>query len=270
MEESTMAPSTPMADSSTAPSAYVDVDDGILVMTINRPYARNAIDGSAARIIADAMVRLDADDSLRLGILTGADRSFSAGMDLKAFLEGQEISLDGRGMAGFCEVPPAKPLIAAVEGWALAGGFEMALTCDMMVAADDAKFGLPEPRRGLVAGAGGLLRLPRCVPRNIATEIALTGATFDAVQAHSWGLVNHLTPPGGALDRALTLGRAIVANGPLAVTATMRVLADSARWSDEDAFARQWEIIGPVFDSEDAREGALAFTEKRPPVWRGQ
>jgi enoyl-CoA hydratase len=190
-------------------------------------------------------------------------------MDLKAFLAGERPSIGERGFAGIVERPPAKPLIAAVEGYALAGGFEIVLACDLVVAADDATFGLPEVTRGLVAAGGGLMRLSRRIPYPLAAEWALTGARVRATRAHEVGLVNRLTPTGQALPAALDLARSIGRNGPLAVRATKRILRSARDWSGEEEFTRQREITEPVRSSEDAREGARAFAERRTPVWRG-
>ncbi|MFD7500847.1 crotonase/enoyl-CoA hydratase family protein [Streptomyces sp. NPDC059850] len=253
-----------------SPEATVETRGAVLVVTIDRPEVRNAVNTATARAIGAAMERLDTDDTVRVGVLTGAGGTFSAGMDLKAFLAGERPSVPGRGFAGLVEAPPAKPLIAAVEGFALAGGFEIALACDLIVAAENAWFGLPEVRRGLMAGGGGLLRLPRRVPLGTAAEWALTGDRIDAARAHAAGLVNRLTPPGGALAVALSLASRIAENGPLAVRATKRVLGEGGQWPAEEAFARQNAIYEPVRSSEDAREGASAFTEKRDPVWRGR
>ncbi|HEX3792003.1 MAG TPA: crotonase/enoyl-CoA hydratase family protein [Pseudonocardiaceae bacterium] len=242
----------------------------ILIITINRPTARNAIDASVTTGVAAALDDLDARDELSIGILTGAGGTFCAGMDLKAFLRGENVTLPGRGLAGMAEAPPRKPIIAAVEGYALAGGCELVLACDLVVAAEDAKFGIPEVRRGLVAAAGGLLRLPRRIPPNIAMEFALTGDFFPAQDAHRYGLVNRLTEPGGALAGALELAERITANAPLAVRATKEIINRSADWTSDEAFARQAEITAPVFRSADAREGAQAFAEKRAPVWQAK
>lgn len=247
-----------------------EVVDGVLVVTINRPDARNAINTVTAEAIGAAMDRLDSDPTLVSGIITGAGSTFCAGMDLKAFLAGEKPSIPGRGFAGIVEGPPSKPLIAAVEGYALAGGFEIALACDMIVAADDVKFGLPEVKRGLVAAGGGLMRLPQRVPYHLAMEWALTGAMITAQQAHEVFLVNRLTPRGGALAAALELGRAIAANGPLAVRATKQVIVEAPEWSRDEMFDRQRDITVPVRGSEDAREGATAFKEKRAPRWQGR
>lgn len=246
-----------------------DVVDGVLVVTINRPETRNAIDTATAVAIGDAMDRLDSDSSIASGIVTGAGGTFCAGMDLKAFLAGEKPSIPGRGFAGIVEQPPAKPIIAAVEGYAIAGGFEVALACDMIVAADDAKFGLPEVKRGLVAAGGGLMRLPQRVPYHLAMEWAVTGDLVTAQRAYDVCLVNRLATPGAALDLALELAHAIAANGPLAVAATKRIITEAPRWAAEEMFEKQREISVPVRESQDAREGATAFKEKRAPRWRG-
>jgi enoyl-CoA hydratase len=252
------------------PTVLVEREGTTLVVTINRPRARNSIDQATAQAMAAAFDQLEDDDALTAGILTGAGGFFSAGMDLKAFLRGESPGVPGRGLGGLTERPPSKPLIAAVEGPALAGGCELALACDLIVASDQASFGLPEAKRGLVAAAGGLIRLPRRIPAAVAMELALTGDPLPAVDAHRWGLVNHLTAPGGALSGARDLAARIGANGPLAVRASKRIIVESADWSAEDMWQRQAELMGPVVASEDAREGATAFAEKRAPVWRGR
>ena len=239
----------------------------VLVVTINRPAARNAIDHATSQAIADAMDLLDADAALTIGILTGAGGHFCAGMDLKAFLRGERVELEGRGLAGIVETPPAKPLIAAIEGYALAGGCEIALACDLIVAANNAQFGLPEVKRGLIAGSGGLIRLPQRIPRQIALEYALTGKLMTAPLAQQWGLVNRLTAPGAALDGARSLAGEITANGPLAVRMTKRVMSEAPTWVAQEVWARQRALLEQVIASNDAREGALAFAEKRPPRW---
>jgi len=244
----------------------VEPDGDVLVVTIDRPEARNAVNTEVAEGLAAAVDRLDGDDGLRVGVLTGAGGTFCAGMDLKAFLAGERPFVGDRGFAGIVRRPPRKPLIAAVEGWAVAGGFEIALACDLIVAARDARFGIPEVKRGLVAAGGALIRLPRRIPYHLAVELALTGDPIDAERAHAVGLVARLAEPGGAVAAATELATTIAANGPLAVAATKRILtADEA-----GAWERQAEITEPVFASEDAREGARAFAEKRPPVWRGR
>ena len=253
-----------------ADAVLVEQRDRILIITINRPAARNAIDAAVTTGIAAAMDDLDRRTDLSIGILTGAGGTFSAGMDLKTFLRGENVTLPGRGLAGLTEAPPKKPLIAAVEGYALAGGCELVLSCDLVVAADDAKFGIPEVRRGLVAAAGGLIRLPRRIPPQVAMEYALTGDFFTATDAHGYGLVNRVTVPGGALSGAVELAERITANAPLAIAATKEIIVRSADWDGDDMFRRQQELVRPILESADAREGAAAFAEKRPPVWRGE
>jgi enoyl-CoA hydratase len=252
------------------PAVTTERRDAVLVVTIDRPEARNAINAAVARGVAAALDELDGDDALRAGVLTGAGGFFSAGMDLKAFVAGESPHVDGRGFAGIVERPPAKPLIAAIEGFALAGGFEVALACDLLVAARDARLGIPEVKRGLVASGGALLRLPRRIPYHVAMELALTGDPIDARRGYELGVVNRLAEPGGALDAALELAAAVVGNGPLALAAAKRILVEAPGWPEDELWARQEEIAGPVFASEDAREGATAFAEKRPPRWRGR
>jgi enoyl-CoA hydratase len=253
-----------------ADAVLSECSDGIAVITINRPEARNAVNGEVARGIAAAVEEFDGSADVRVLILTGAGGTFSAGMDLKGFLAGESPSVAGRGFGGITERPPAKPVIAAVEGYALAGGFEIALSCDMIVASEAARFGLPEVRRGLVAGAGGLLRLPRRVPYHLAMEIALTGEHFTAERLQQAGLVSRVVGVGEALAGARELAARVAQGAPLAVAASKRVIVESADWAGGEAFARQGEVIGPVFVSADAMEGAAAFAEKRAPVWRGE
>jgi enoyl-CoA hydratase len=251
-----------------ADDVLVEQRDRILIITINRPAARNAIDAAVTSGVAAAMDQLDERKDLSIGILTGAGGTFCAGMDLKAFLRGEQVALPGRGLAGFTQAPPKKPLIAAVEGYALAGGFELALACDLVVAAENAKFGIPEVKRGLAAAGGGLLRLPRRIPQNLAMEYALTGDFFSAPDAQRFGLVNRVTPEGGALEGAVQLAERITANAPLSIAASKEVITASADWTAEDMWDRQQEILQPILGSADAREGASAFAEKRAPVWR--
>jgi enoyl-CoA hydratase len=242
----------------------------VLVITINRPDQRNAVNAAVATGIATALDALDANPDHRVGVLTGAGKGFCAGMDLKAFVAGETVQAGDRGFAGITRRGSDKPLIAAIEGFALAGGLEVALACDLIVAAKGARLGIPEVKRSLVAAGGGLLRLPRVLPRNIAVELALTGEPISAERAHELGMVNQLTEPGAALDAAIELAGVIAANGPLALSATKRVLRESVDWPEEQFFERQEQIARPVFTSEDAREGATAFAERRPPVWRGR
>jgi enoyl-CoA hydratase len=242
----------------------------ILLITINRPDQRNAVNAAVAQGIGAALDELDRDDDLSLGVLTGAGKGFCAGMDLKAFLEGEVPYAGDRGFAGITQRSSTKPLIAAIEGFAVAGGLEVALACDLIVAARGAKLGIPEVKRSLVAAGGGLLRLPRVLPRNVAMELALTGDPIEAERGYELGLVNRLAEPGEALAAAIELAEAIAANGPLALAATKRILQESVDWPDAEFFARQGEIVAPVQGSEDAREGARAFAEKRAPVWKGR
>ena len=250
-------------------SVIVEPRDAILLITFNRPEARNAVDRATADAVGAAIDLLERDAALRVGVIAGNGPVFCAGMDLKAFSRGESPRTPERGFAGLTSTPPVKPLIAAVEGAAVGGGFEVVLSCDLVVASTSARFGLPEVKRGLTAAGGGLLRLPSRVPYNRAMEMILTGELIDAEQAHREGLLNRLVPPGEALDTALTLAGVIAANGPLAVIASKRVVTDSRDWMVAEAFGRQESIVGPVRQSADAREGALAFAEKRPPVWQG-
>ncbi len=245
-------------------------DNGILVITLNRPKARNAANRALAEGVAAAIDELDGNEDLRVAILTGAGGTFCSGMDLKAFVTGEMPHIAGRGFAGLTESSPRKPLIAAVEGYALAGGLELAISCDMIVAADDAKFGIPEVKRGLAAAAGGLMKLPRQVPPRIAMELALTGDFIDAQRALEIGLINKVVPSGSALDGAKELASRIAANGPMAVAASKAVLLQQQDWNTSEMFKKQGDIVNAVFTSEDAIEGATAFAEKRAPNWKGK
>lgn len=249
-------------------AVLIERRDRILVITINRPEAKNAVNAEVSQALAAATDRLDDDPGLSVGIVTGAGGSFCAGMDLKAFTRGENVAVKGRGL-GFTERPPVKPIIAAVEGYALAGGTELALATDLIVAATNSAFGIPEVKRGLVAAGGGLLRLPQRIPYQIAMELALTGDPLTAPRAHELGLVNVLAEPGHALEAAIELASRITANGPLAVAATKRVIVESRGWSPENQWREQAKIVMPVFGSADAREGAVAFAEKRAPNWTG-
>lgn len=246
-----------------------EVADGIATITINRPEARNAVNAAVALAIADATDQIDQRDDIQAAILTGAGGAFSAGMDLKAFLRGENVKPYGRGFAGLTDAKIRKPLIAAVEGPALAGGFEMALACDLIVASETSKFGLPEVKRGLVANAGGLVRLPRQLPYRLALELVLTGDTISAQELLAHGLINRVAPAGQVLAVARQLAATIAANGPMAVAVSKRVMQASQDWPSTELFERQNAYTLPVFKSDDAKEGATAFAEKRKPVWTG-
>jgi enoyl-CoA hydratase/carnithine racemase len=242
----------------------------VQVITINRPEARNALNGAVAAGIRDAADELDADASLQVGVLTGAGGTFSSGMDLKAFLKGETPSFPGRGLCGITQTPPRKPLIGAAEGWALAGGFELLLACDMVVAGTSARFGVPEVKRALVAGAGGALLLARRIPRALALELLLTGDPIDAARAAEVGLVNRVVDDGQALAAALELAARIAANGPLALIATKEISNGGGDWTAAERWDQMARRMQPVFTSQDAQEGARAFAERRAPVWKSQ
>lgn len=251
-------------------TVLLDRCDAITVLTVNRPAARNAIDLATAKAIEAAIDEFEADDTARVLVFTGADGTFSAGMDLIGMTRGEFPVTEHRGPLGIAAKPPAKPMISAVEGFALAGGFELALSGDLIVAARDAKFGIPEVKRGLVASGGGVMRLTQRLPRSIAAELALTGGRISAERLHQLGLVNRVTEPGEALEVALELAGEIAAAAPLAVAASKRIIDESPDWNTAEGFAKQGEIALPAIVSKDAAEGALAFAEKRDPVWQGR
>jgi enoyl-CoA hydratase len=244
--------------------------DGILQITINRPGRRNAVNQAVSEGIAAALDQLDEREDLAAGILTGAGGTFCSGMDLRAFLGGEVPTLPGRGFAGVTRRPPRKPLIAAVEGYAIAGGFEIVLSCDLVVASDEAMFGVPEVKRGLTAAGGALFRLPRKIPFHVALEMVLTGELIPAARAAELGLVGRLVAPGRAVAAARELAGIVAANGPLAVQASKAVMWESLDWPLAEGFDRQSRWTDAVRSSDDAAEGARAFTEKRPPVWSGR
>jgi enoyl-CoA hydratase len=250
-------------------AVLTEVEDGVLIVTMNRPEAKNAMNKAQAEGIAAAMDRLEADGDLRCAILTGAGGTFCSGMDLKGFLRGERPSIEGRGFGGLTEWTPSKPVIAAVDGYALAGGMELAMSCDLIVASAASKFGIPEAKRGLAAAAGGLIKLPRQIPPRIAMELALTGDFISAQRAYDLGFVNRVVE-GPSIDGAKELAKAVAANGPLALIASKAVIRQSHTWSDAEMWTKQGAIVAPVFVSEDAREGSLAFAEKRKPNWQGK
>jgi enoyl-CoA hydratase len=242
----------------------------VLLITLNRPEVRNAVNAALAAGVAGALEELDGDEGLSVGVLTGAAGFFSAGMDLGAFVKGESPWFGDRGFAGIAQRASRKPLIAAIEGFAIAGGMEIALACDLIVAARGAKMGIPEVTRALVAAGGALLRLPRRMPYHVVMELALTGDLLPAERFHELGLVNRVTDPGGAVDAALELAGRLARNAPLALIASKQIVQQQFDWSAEEMWEKQGAISGPVFASEDAKEGANAFKEKREPVWQGR
>jgi enoyl-CoA hydratase len=257
-------------DDDDAPVVLAERREGVLLITINRPEVRNAVNAAVAAGVAGALEELDDDDSLSVGVLTGAGGFFCAGMDLGAFVKGEAPWFGDRGFAGISQRASEKPLIAAIEGFAVAGGMEIALACDLIVAARGAKMGIPEAKRSLVAAGGALLRLPRRMPYHLVMELALTGDPLPADRFYELGLVNRLAEPGSAVDVALELAATLAKNGPLALIASKRILQEQFDWQSSEMWQRQAEITAPVMSSEDAREGASAFKEKREPVWRGR
>ncbi len=242
----------------------------VLLITLNRPEVRNAVNAALAAGLAGAMDELDGDDGLSVGVLTGTGGFFSAGMDLGAFVKGESAWFGDRGFAGITQRAARKPLIAAIEGFAVAGGMEIALSCDLIVAARGAKLGIPEVKRSLVAAGGALLRMPRRMPYHMVMELALTGDVQPAERFHDLGLVNRVVEPGSAVDVALELAGTLAKNAPLALIASKQILQEQFDWSSAEMWEKQGAISGPVFASEDAREGSAAFKEKRDPVWKGR
>jgi enoyl-CoA hydratase len=253
-----------------APAVLTERRDNVLLITINRPEMRNAVNAAVAEGIGKAMDELDSDDSLFVGVLTGAGGYFCAGMDLGAFVKGESAWYGDRGFAGIAQRASRKPLIAAIEGFAVAGGMEIAISCDLIVAAAGAKMGIPEAKRSLVAAGGALLRLPRRMPYHVVMELALTGDPLPAERFQEFGIVNRIAEPGTAVDVALELAAQIAKSAPLAVIASKQVIEEQFDWTLENMWEKQAAITGPVFISEDAKEGSLAFKEKRDPVWKGR
>jgi enoyl-CoA hydratase len=258
------------ADAPEQPAVLTERRGSVLLITLNRPQVRNAVNAALAEGVGKALDELDADASLSVGVLTGAGGFFCAGMDLGAFVKGESPWYGDRGFAGIAQRSAEKPLIAAIEGFAVAGGMEIALACDLIVAAKGAKLGIPEVKRSLVAAGGALLRLPRRMPYHVVMELALTGDPFLAERFHELGVVNRLADPGGAVDVALELAATLAKNGPLGLRAAKMILQEQWDWNTEEMWAKQGEIAGPVMASEDAKEGASAFKEKREPVWKGR
>jgi enoyl-CoA hydratase len=252
------------------PAVLAERRDDILVITLNRPEVRNAVNAAVAEGIAAALDELDDDAGLAVGIVTGAGGYFSAGMDLGAFVAGESPYFADRGFAGITRRAARKPLVAAIEGFAVAGGLEVALACDLIVAARGAKLGIPEAKRSLVAAGGALIHLPKRMPYHAVMELALTGDPLPAERLHELGVVNRLADPGGALEAAIELAGAIKQNGPLALAASKEIVQRQYDWPAAEMWERQGEIAGPVMASEDAKEGARAFKEKREPRWQGR
>jgi enoyl-CoA hydratase len=257
-------------EATTAEPVLTEHRGDVLLITLNRPEVRNAVNAALAEGVARALDELDADGGLSVGVLTGAGGFFCAGMDLGAFVRGESPYFGDRGFAGITRRAARKPLIAAIEGFAVAGGLEIALSCDLIVAARGAKMGIPEAKRSIVAAGGALLRLPRRIPYHLVMELALTGDPFPADRFHELGLVNRLVEPGSAVEAALELAAQLSKNGPLALAASKQILEQQFDWSSAEMWDRQSEITQPVMSSEDAREGASAFKEKREPVWKGR
>ncbi|MEV7320786.1 crotonase/enoyl-CoA hydratase family protein [Streptomyces sp. NPDC093970] len=245
-------------------------DGRTLLITIDRPRARNAVNASVAAGLASALDELESDPELRAGVLTGSEGNFSAGMDLKAALQGESPDVPGRGFGGVTEVDRQKPLIAAVEGWAVGGGFELALACDLIVASQDAHFGLPEVTRGLIAAGGGVIRLPRRIPYHLAMGVLLTGEPMTGRRAGELGLVNQVVPAGQAVAEALLLAERLAANAPLALAAVKEVVRAADGAPESEAFAAQRTVMKKLMATADVREGMTAFAERRAPQWTGK
>lgn len=246
------------------------LDGGVLHLELNRPHARNAVNDDLSQRLGDLLHEFDQDPELRVAVLSGRGPGFCAGLDLKAFLSGETGEHPVRGFAGLTGKPPEKPIIAAVEGFALAGGFEMAVCCDLIVAAEDAKLGLPEVQRGVIADGGALLHLPRRVPYQWVMELALTGEPISGTLAAARGFIARAVPAGNAVSEALNLAVRIARNAPLSVLATKRIISEGRDWDLGVATEEQLRISEPVWRSRDAEEGARAFAEKRAPAYRGE
>lgn len=253
------------------PAVLVERDGEVLIIVLNRPDQRNAINAALAKGVTAAVDRLEADPTLRCGVLAGKGAGFCSGFDLKSFIENGEHPITARGFGGITRKPPNKPIVAAVEGFAVAGGLELAMSCDLLVAAKGAKLGIPEVKRGLVATGGGLMRMSRRIPYHAAMYLALTGEAITAERAYEVGLVTELCEPGKALEKAIEMARVIASNAPLAVQASKLIVRDALDLDEQAGWELQDRVGVPiVLESEDAKEGARAFAEKRPPVWKGR
>lgn len=260
-----------MSESTAGPDLVLFERRGpVAVLTINRPERRNSFDRDTAYAMEAAIDRFEAEDELRVAVITGAGGVFCAGQDLIAAAKGEIGTTQRRGGGGLMKSPPAKPLIAAVEGYAVGGGLEICLACDLLVASRTAKMGMPEVKHGALAMGGGLFRLPRRVPYALSMELALTGASWSAERFHDWGLVNRLAEPETALEVALELAQEVAAAGPVAVTASKAIIRESNAWSETESWDQQDAHVTRVLQSQDYREGVAAFGEKRAPVWKGR
>lgn len=268
--------SSTRTDGRHGPAAVLERDGDVAVITLNRPHALNAVDAALSAAVGAALEELQADDALRVGVVTGAGRAFCAGADLKAIAAGRSITAPDHpewGFAGLVEHAVDKPLVAAVNGFALGGGTEVMLACDLAVLSEDAALGLPEATRGLFAGAGGLIHLPRQLPFKVAMEVALVGDPIAPADALRWGLVNRVVPTADVLSTAVELARRVAANAPLSVRtgrAMVRAAVGAGSGWDRDVWARQAAELEAILASRDAVEGATAFAEKRAPVWTGE
>ncbi|MBL7489348.1 crotonase/enoyl-CoA hydratase family protein [Frankia sp. AgB1.9] len=252
-------------------TVLVEQQGAVLIVTLNRPEQRNALDGATMAGVGRALSDAEGDDTVAAIVLTGAGDVFCAGLDLKAFASsGTQLAESGPGLEVFTQRLYPKPIIGAANGPAVAGGFELLLACDLVVAADSARFGLPEVKRGLVAAGGGILNLPRRLPLALALELGLTGDPVDAARAYELGLVNRVVPASEVRAEALKLAERIAANAPLAVRFTKEQMRTVGGGTDPEELNRFHKLIGPIFGSDDAREGAVAFAERRPPVWTGR
>jgi enoyl-CoA hydratase len=259
-----------MENGQNGPTVLAEASDGVLVITINRPHRRNALTADVGVGLRAALTRLDESPDLRAGVITGAGGHFCAGMDLRDTPLDEDIDDFERDFGAILANPCEKPLIAAIEGYAVAGGWELAMACDLIVAGAGARFGLPEVKVGLVAQGGALLWLPRRVPYHLAMELCLTGRLIEAERVKEIGGLNDLVDTGGALARATEIATEIAAAAPLAVVATKKVVKRSHAWPEDEEWQRQEELARPVFHSADAAEGAAAFAAKRPPRWTGR
>ncbi|WP_018635097.1 crotonase/enoyl-CoA hydratase family protein [Parafrankia elaeagni] len=270
-----------MGTTQNMPAALYEVRDNAAVVTLNRPDALNAVNADLATAVGEGLEAAAADRDVRVVVITGSGRAFCAGADLKEIAQQRSVAAHGHpewGFAGIVQHWIDKPVIAAVNGFAMGGGTEIALACDLVVAADTATFGLPEVKRGLLAAAGGVVRLQRQLPLKLALELALTGDAVDAATAHAWGLVNQVVPAGDVLDAALSLAGRIAVNAPLSLQHTKRMIHRTltgasdwdASWVGEDPWLLNAEAMKIVFGSRDALEGSQAFAQKRPPSWQGR